>query len=389
MQRSYKGPRAITLLLLLLTMFALVYFLFTLHASSPTSATSPDAPIDCNGLLKSNDYTKSVGLQNGEQIAAIASANQLDDGSSAELVQVMHSDAQHTLDVYLFGCTIHQNQPGLTTLFVQHGLINGSVEISPANTLITGTLDTSLSADASALLLPSQQYIYHEYAWQGNALQQVIFPGFYPVTSRAEAEALQQQANSGQTLPWSDPLATAEAMAKDLLQWPTTSDPQNIVLSNNGTTAQVSLAQQNPPLALDVTLERLVQQNSKGLWFVVAAHTQGITAGLDGQDMTSLPQANPQASPQPLAPSPLTLQGTGALVDGQSTATLFDHTLSPISSASGVSLQVNADGTYSGSLTYTTLIPGQEGVLLIESLPQAANDAVEQGQVLIAPVLLG
>jgi hypothetical protein len=378
------------LFLVVIALFAFFRLFLTLRPSSSSTTTAQNSAIDCNSLLRSNDYTKSVDLQSGDQLGAIASANQLDGGSPAELVQVQHSDAQHTIDVYLFGCAIHQNQPALTTLFVQRGLVNGTVEISQAQTLITGTLDTSLSPDASALLLPSQQYIYREYAWQHNTLQQVIFPGFYPVTSRTEAEALQQMADNGQPLPWSDPLATAEAMAKDILQLSATGQ-QATLLSNDGTTAQITLVQQNPPLTVNVTLEKLEQQDSKGLWFVVAAHTQGITAGLNGQDMTALPQQDTTQSSQPQKPipSPITLQGSGALTDGQASATLFDHTLSPIASASNVSLQVNSDGTYSGSLSYTTPVPGQEGVLLIQSLPQAANDVVEQGQVLVVPMLLG
>lgn len=393
--RNHRRPHLLTLALLLLALLALARLLFTLNtpATTATSTASP-APIDCTSLLRTDDYTKNIDLQSGAQLGAIDPANQLDGGSPAELVQVMHSDVQHTLDVYLFGCSIHQNRPGLTTLFTHRGLLDGTVEISQANTLITGTLDTSLPADAGALLLPSQQFIYREYAWQDDTFQQVIFPGFYPVTYRAEAEILQQQADSGQTLPWSDPLATAEAMAKDLLRWLGTGQ-QNILLDSDGTTAHVKLVQQNPPLAIKVTLQRLVRPDSKGLWFVVSAHTQGVTLGLNGQDMTALPQDTPQSTPatqtaqQSLVQSPITLRGTSVLADGQASATLFDHTLSPISSANKVPLQVNSDGTYSGTLSYTAVSPGQEGVLLVQSLPVAANDAVEQGQVLLVPVLLG
>ncbi len=288
--RKHKGPHLFTIFLLLLAFLALARFLFVLIASTALTSSTTNTSSECNGLLRSSDYTKVIGLQPGEQIGAIAAANGLDGGSPAELVQVMHSDAQETLDVYLFGCAIHQNRPGLISLFSQHGLLDGTVEMSQANTLITATLDTSISANTSVLLLPSQQNIYREYAFQSGTFQQVAFPGFYPVTSRAEAETLQQQADGGMTVPWTDPLATAEAMAKDILKWPAI-DPQSALLSNDGVTAQVKLVQQSPPLAVYVTLERLVRQDGKGLWFVVAAHTQAITLGLDGQDMTALPQA--------------------------------------------------------------------------------------------------
>ena len=392
--RKHKGPHLFTIFLLLLAFLALARFIFVLVASTALTSSTTDTPGECNGLLRASDFTKIIGLQPGEQIGAIAAANELDGGSPAELVQVMHSDAQETLDVYLFGCAIHQNRPGLISLFSQHGLVDGTVEMSQANTLITGTLDASISANASVLLLPSQQNIYREYAFQSGTFQQVAFPGFYPVTSRAEAETLQKQADGGMTVPWIDPLATAAALAKDILKWPAI-DPQNALLSNDGVIAQVKLVQQSPPLAVYVTLERLVRQDGKGLWFVVAAHTQAITLGLDGQVMTALPQAatlptqTRLAERQTLVQSPITLQGTNALVDGQSSVTLFDHTLSPVSTASNVPLQVNSNGIYVGTLPYTTVVPGQEGLLLVQSLPQTANDALEQGQLLLVPVLLG
>jgi len=382
-KRGYRGPRPLALLLVLLVLIAGVHFLIVTH-QAPSPAAAP--PTNCAGLIRSSDYTQSVNLQtSSEQMAAVEFVSQLDSGQPASLAQVMHNDTQHTLDVYVFGCSMQARKPHLTTLFAQRGLLQGTVEVSQSNTLIISSLDTTISADASAFLLPLQQNVYREYSWQNGAFTHVAFPGLYPVTSRAEAEALQQDADSGQTLPWNDPLATAEELSRDIFKW-TTVDAHDTVLSNDGVTAQVELFQSNPHMLVDVTLQRLLQHDSKGLWFVVGAHSSGITLGLNGQARTTAPQ---DITTQALLHAPIQLSGTSVLADGATGATLFDHTLTPITSTTNISLQVSSDGTYTGSLNYSGIIPDQQGLLLIQSVPLAANNAQESGQLLIVPVLLG
>lgn len=332
-------------------------------------------PLDCLGLIRMTDYTQTVHLQTqSQEMEAVQFVDQLVGGQPAALVQVMNENAQHTLDVYVYGCAMRKKYPQLTVLFTQRGLVQGTAFISQANTLITSTLDTFLPANSSALLQPLQQNVYREYAWHNGAFIQVSFPGLYPVASSSEAMALQQEADSGQTLPWSDPLATAEQMARDIFKWPIIST-QDTVLSNDSTTAQVQLMQQSPPLQVSVTLKRLVQNDNKGLWFVIAAKTAGISLDQTHFDMP--------------VTSPLRLQGTGALVDGQKTIQLFDHTLSPISTVADAQLQVNSDGTYTCALSYTNIAHDQQGLLLIQSLPLQANYSVEPGQLLLVGVILG
>ena len=379
----YRGPRLLVLLLIALILIALAHLFIVTH--QPSSPASVDTS-SCAGLIRTADYTQQVHLQAGaEQLAAVEIVNRLDEGQPASLIQVTHNDAQHTLDVYVFGCVVRNKKPQLTSLFAQRGLPQGTVEISQANTLITGALDTTISADASALLLPLQQNIYREYAWQNGTFQRVVFPSLYPVTSRAEAEALQQDADSGQTLPWNDSLATAEELSRDVFKWQTV-DARDTILSNDGTTAQAQVFQDSPHMVVNVTLQRLLQHDSKGLWFVVAAHTAGITLGLAGQKPTTLPQGT---SAPTLLHSPIYLSGTSALADGSTSATLFDHTLTSLASTTGAPLQAKADGTYSGSFTYSGIIPDQQGLLLVTSQPLAANNTAENGQLLLVPVLLG
>jgi hypothetical protein len=363
-----QRPNLMTILFSLLAMVALIHFIAVTHSASPTVM-----PVTCQGLLSTTDYTKIVHLEPKTQtMGAVQFVNQLTNGQPATLVQVTGTDAQHTLDVYIFGCTTKNHHLTLTTLFAQRGLIQGTVSTSPANTLEISTLDTSISPQNTVLEEPLQQNIYREYTWQHGAFVQIAFPSLYPVTSRSEAEALQQQASSGQPLPWSDPLLTAEQMAKDIFKW-SDGGSQNSVLNNNGTTAQVQLVEQSLPVTVTVTLKRLIQQNKTGLWFVVAAQTSGITL-------------NTSALAKPVA-SPMSVSGSNALADGTTTASLFDHTLTPLSLLNDPTLHVDTNGNYNGALYYTNTLHDQEGLLLVESLPPTGS--TEAAQLILTKVILG
>jgi hypothetical protein len=362
-----RKPRLLTIICFVLAIVALVHFIAVTHSAYPTVT-----PTNCQGWLRTMDYTHVVHLQvKTQEMGAIQFVNQLVGGQPAVMVQVNSTDAQQALDVYVFGCLQQHRQFKLTTLFSQRKLPQGTVSISPDNTLITSALDTNQPAQESALEQPLQQNIYREYLWQHHTFVQVAYPSLYPVASLTEAEALQQQADNGQSLPWSDPLDTAEQMAKDLFHWPG-NDPQDSILSNDGTTARVQLVQQNPSITVIVTLKRLIQQNSGGLWFVVGAQSSGI----------SLEQ------PQPLqaVASPIILNGTGALADGTITTALFDHALAPLAFTNTAPTSIDSSGNFTATLSYGNIAPDQEALLLIESLPP--NGSSENGQLLLAKVIL-
>jgi hypothetical protein len=367
-QRKRK-PHIITVLLSLLALIALIHFIAVMHGGTSTVAT----PTTCQELVRTTDYTQAVHLQpKSQDMGAVQLVNQVAGGQPASLVQVTNTGQKPTLDVYLYGCTMQQHSPRLTTLFSQRGLVEGTATISASNTLLVSELDTTLASQATTLMQPLQQNVYREYSWQNATFVQVSFPGLYPVTSRSEAEALQQMADNGQTQPWNDPLATAEQMAKDLFKW-TATDAQNTVLNNNGVTAQVELIQQNPQIQVTVTLQRLIQHDDKGLWFVTAAQSNGMTL------------VQPQTSA--LVTSPTSVQGTGALADGQTSATLFDHTLTPLSLLNNATLNVDSHGTYNGLLFYNNSVQNQPGLLLVQSIPPSGSS--EAGQLLLTRVILG
>lgn len=363
---------------LLFTLFASLAMLLILHVALAHISNVPPRAITCADLLHETDYTREVGLQpDNQQMAAVQMFNSLDGGSPVALVQVTARNTQNTLNISIFGCTTRHQQPQLALLFTRRGLSQGTVEFSPAHTLVTGVLDTNLSPNDVPFLQPLQQNIYQEYTWQRDHFVQTLFPGLYPVSSRAEAEALQQNFNRGQRVLWDDPLATAQQMARDLLQW--SSPSQARLIAQAADTTRVELSSRKPHIVLEVTLKRLIQGNRKGLWFVTDAHTRGMI----------ISQAGTLHQPFPtVVTSPLSFAGVRALIDGHTSATLFDHTLTPLREASRISLHVQPDSSYVGTLTYSNLIKGQQGLLLIESLPLPQNEEKEAGQLLLTSAIL-
>lgn len=363
--------------LLMLLLGALV-ILFILHVIVVYAQSPFPQPTNCSELMGAADYPQEVNLQpQGQEMAAVQMVNSLDNGAPAALVQVTTQGNPNTLDVYVFGCTIQQNQPRLTRLLSQQGLARGAVEITPAQTLLTTSLDTKLSPTTLPFLQPLQQNVYHEYTWRQGKFVQITYPGFYPVASRAEAMELQQSANDGQNLPWNDPITTSLQMSKDLLQWPP--NPQAQLLSHIGNTAVVELTEQSPHIVLVITLKQLVQANNTGLWFVTDARTKGMIITREGTLDQPLP--SPQSSP-------LRFSGANALVDGLTTATLFDHTMTRVSQASNIPVTVHQDSSYTGSLPYANLVSGQQGILLITSMPRQQNLNKESGQILLTSLIL-
>lgn len=332
----------------------------------------------CAELLRSTDYTQIINFQaQNQEIAAVQIGEKLAGGNPAALIQVTTHNAQSPLDVYIFGCTMRQQQPQLVQLFAQKNLANGTAEITSNASLVIGMRDTRLTAETAAFLQPLQQNIYREYIWQQGHFVQQPFSGFYPVTSREEAEMLQRNANKGQQLPWNNATTTALQMSRDLLGW--IQDPHVQLISQSMDSTTIELSEQSPGVALEVTLKRLIQPDSAGLWFVTEAHTAGLIVTQPGTVNTPF---------QPVVTSPARFSGVNALIDGDTSATLFDHTLTPILQANGTPLLVQSNSVYAGQLHYASITRGQQGVLLIESLPKPRNNTKETGQILLMGITL-
>jgi hypothetical protein len=363
--RRRKILPSLPILLALLILLVLFHIIAVTHSAYPTVKIS-----NCLDLIRYTDYRKLFTTAS-QTVGDIQLIGQPNAASSAVFIPVTHNSGQHPLDVYIYGCILQNHHPELIQIFKQQGLIPGAAVITPVNTLSISIPDPTLAPTAIATLEPLQQDINREYAWRHGALVQVSFPGLYPVTSRIEAEVLQDQADQGQNLLWTDPLKTTAQMAKDLFHWSST----NIAVSlqdQNDTTAHVLLTQNSPYFKVSVTLQRLIEAGSGGLWFVTQAQTTGIE--LD------------QSQLQTPITSPMTIQGTLTPAGGATTVTLFDHTLTQIPLLNRPASDIQANGLYKATLFYTNNVPDQPGLLLIEQ--PAPPDSSATGQLLLSSVLL-
>jgi hypothetical protein len=371
-RQRWPAPHLLITLLSILAILTLAHVIAIRQMNNPT-AISATRSKSCALLIHNTDYTKIVSIQDKtQQMAAIQFVDELTGGQPAALIQVNTRGSQPKLDVYLYGCSQKQNQstPALTQLIKQQGLVNGVIDITRVHTLSIEQADTTLSTDKNALLLPLQQNIFREYAWKDGSFSQTSFPGLYPVTSRSEAEALQDDANNGQSLPWANPLQTAEQMAKDLFQWPI-KIIHGTLRDTNSSEAHVLLEKKGTNMQVIVSLTRLIQSNNKGLWWVTGVQTPGISL-----DQTRFGQ--------PLS-SPITIQGIINPTQEKVTATLFNHTLTPINLLNSSTLHTDESGQFSGSLAYANIFPDQPGLLLITEYPK---DPQEEGYLLLTNIIL-
>jgi hypothetical protein len=357
-----------------LALLALLHWIATTHTAYPTLSTAT-----CADAIRNTDYTKTTPqLTPDQQIEAVQLINDVIGGQPSALVQVAHTD--NLLDIYVYGCIIRQQSPTLTLLLKQQGLIQGTVEVTEAHTLSIGQLDSSLGIDSGSLLLPLQENIYHEYKWSNGQLRQIKFPALYPVTTRSEAKALQNIATNGQTLPWNDPLATAEQMAQDIFHQ-STDLMKATLLHKDQANANVLLVLKKPQAKVMVTLKRLIEQDNKGIWFVTSAQSPDIS--LDQSNLNS-----------PIS-SPLIIHGTFKRHVGKVNITIFDHTLTPLQLPSNptqpptptmASVTVNTHNTYTATISHTHNRAIQPGLLLIEALP--AKNSNDPEQILLTNLLL-
>jgi hypothetical protein len=376
-QQRYKGWSVLTILLSLLTLIALLHFIAVVHSAYPTIIANT-----CDKAIRNANYTQYVPIGKSQEMLAVQFTDTLTTGRPSAMVQVVDKGPQHLLDVYLYGCSMQHHNPALMLLFKQQKLVEGTAAITLAHTLSISRLDTTLTSGGNTFLLPLQENVYQEYAWQDGSLRQISFPGIYPVTSRSEAEALQEQAD--QVVPWTEPVTTAEQMAQDLLKWSPRSF-HSALIDENVNEAHVRLSRLQPSMNVTVSLARLVQPDIRGLWFVTGAQTAGITLN--------------QTYAHTLSTSSLLVQGTVTNGKHSIKVTLFDHTLTPVPDLKSREVQIQSNGSYTGKLHSMHRFPDQPGLLLLEALPPSSEDGhksmrkkgvtkQDTGQLLLVPVLL-
>lgn len=309
-----------------------------------------------------------IGTNNGTQhVESVNCANILDNPSLQTLVLVRHTDANHTLDVYVFN-NITSSHP--TRIFLLQGLIKGNAKISGYNTVMTAEVDVHSSLNTDKLTSAMTPDLFREFDWSAeqNTLVQTAFPGLFPDLTRYQAEADQAQVNQGHQ-PWKmDPQAVAKAMATSFFDWKQSIGTK--LLSGGGVqdvaaTVQVQEAgAQNQRPGVIMTLSRL-EGNTHNLWVVIS---------VDDGSMLTLSNLDARS----LVTSPITLEGTGTPFEAViGRALVYDHLYKMVGQAQITGDRGMGEANYMTNVVYNTSFKAgpQEGIVAVYE----ANGGISEG----------
>lgn len=307
------------------------------------------------------------------KVEGVSFAHILGNSSLQALVTVRHSDANSTLDVYVFD-RIASTTP--TQLFRLPGLIKGDAKISGYASILAAEVNPNSLLNAGTNVSQMTPDTYREFAWVRGSMTQVAFPGIFPVTTRYQAEADQARVNAGHD-PWkNDATAVAKALEMQFMKWQHTVTAK--VLKGGGphdvsATVQVQEAPiQTAHPTIVVTLSRL-EGNTHNMWVAI-----GVT------DSSTLTLKNITAR-QSIG-SPVTLEGTGAAFESQvGQAVIYDQAYTPIGQAT---VRVNPDtDNYTTRVSYISSFPGvQEGMVAVYQ--DMGGLSSENGTAVIVKVLV-
>lgn len=309
-----------------------------------------------------------IGTNNGTQhVESVSCTNILDNPSLQALALVRHTDANHTLDVYVFN-NITSSHP--TRIFLLQGLIKGDAKISGYNTVMTAEVDAHSSLNTDKLPSAMTPDLFREFDWstEQNTLVQTAFPGLFPDLTRYQAEADQAQVNQAHQ-PWKmDPQAVAKAMATSFFDWKQSIGTK--LLSGGGVqdvaaTVQVQEAgAQSQRPGVIMTLSRL-EGNTHNLWVVIS---------VDDGSMLTLSNLDARS----LVTSPITLEGTGAPFEAViGRAVVYDHLYTTVGQAQITGDRGMGKANYTTNVVYDTSFKAgpQEGIVAVYE----ANGGISEG----------
>jgi hypothetical protein len=288
------------------------------------------------------------------KVESVSFANIMGNPSLQALVTVRHSDANSTLDVYVFN-NITSKHP--TQIFKLDGLIKGEAKISYYNSIMTAEVNPNSTLNARKSVSQMKPDLYREYAWINGSMTQVAFPGIFPNMTRYQAEADQTRVNAGHDTWKNNAASVAKALEVQFLKWQRTVTTK--VLSGGGSNDVYAAVQvqeapiQNAQPTIVVTLSRL-EGNTHNMWVAI-----GVT------DSSTLTLKNITAR-QSIS-SPVTLEGTGAAFESQiGQAVVYDQAYANIGQATVHANTGAGTGSYTTKVSYTSSFHGvQEGMVAV------------------------
>jgi hypothetical protein len=331
----------------------------------------------CPAAVSSTSYWNSiVGTQSGvNAVSRVTCANMIGNSTLQALILVGYQGTGNVIDVYVYDKI---TDPHPQQLFKLQNLYKGDAKISGYNTILTAEVDQNSSVNKNAGR-GQQPDLFREFKWSDGVgtFVPVPFPGLFPVLTRYQAEADQQQVNQGHQ-PWQlSASMTAQALAANLLKWAPDA-PATIVQGGGKQDIGAVVDVKHPYPAggtIRVNMSRLEGNRNGGIWIVTSVTSQGMS-------ITS-PAANERLT------SPVNVAGTSKAFEGKAgTIRILDHTETDIGHADVQPAQGMGNTTYTATVSYnSTFKTGtQEGIVALY-LPSNADGSIAAA--VMIKVLLG
>jgi hypothetical protein len=349
-------------------------------APSPGVVMGPQAcPVAVNDLANWDAILETQGSDS--KVIGLSCANLMGNSSLQALVMVRHSDANSTLDVYMFN-DLTSSKP--TQIFKAQGLLKGDAKISGYNSVMTAEVDVNSSINTGKLEAGLTTDLYREFKWSDGAetFAQIAFRGLYPDLTRFQAELDQVSVNGGKDAWKLNALETTNHFAQALLRTPPDSA---ITLVSGGGTHDVDAVVYVTPSILNggggpfppikVTLSRLEGNTNSGIWVVVGVESanKAITAPQNGDSLSS----------------PVAVTGTGSQFESQvGIVHILDHLYTDIGHTIAVGSSGFGSGPFSVKVLYASSFHGgaQEGIVVLYD--ENGGGTSLRGGVAMAKVLL-
>ncbi|GHO88911.1 hypothetical protein KSZ_69170 [Dictyobacter formicarum] len=280
------------------------------------------------------------------------------------MVTVRYAGTGHILDVHVYN---NITNPKPSEIFQLTNLYKGEAKISAYNTLLTSEANQkspqNINQSAAAIVNDLQR----EFKWSDSSqtLVSIAFPGFFPSTTRYQAETDQQKVNQGQEA-WqlsAQLVATKFVAQNKLFNWQ--NDTQTTIVSGGGkndVNAIVKVEKSSPAgkNMVTITMSRLENNANGGIWIVTKVDSPQL----------SITSPDQQSHIQ----SPVNVTGKGTAFEGViGKISIFDSQYNVLGNTNARGQQGNGATSFSSNVNYTRTFKNssEEGIVAVFSYSNA------------------
>ncbi|GLV57411.1 hypothetical protein KDH_42470 [Dictyobacter sp. S3.2.2.5] len=344
----------------------------TTPTAMPATATATPIPSiklgtqSCPSAVSQPSYwnAKIPTQANVNQVETVTCANLMGKVDLQALVTVRYAGAGHMLDVHVYNNITNPKPDGI---FQLTNLYNGEARISAYNTLLTSEANQKSPQNLNQPPSSITDDLQREFKWSDSnqTLVPVTFPGFFPSTTRYQAEADQQKVNQGQEA-WqlnAEVVASKFVAQSKLFNWQNSIQTTTVSGGGKNDVNAIVKVEKTAPAGRDsvtINMSRLENNANGGIWIVTRV------------DSPQLSITSPEQ--QSRIQSPVTVSGKGTAFEGViGKISIFDSQYNMLGNANARGQQGNGMTAFSSHVNYTRTFKNgsEEGVVVIFSYSNA------------------